>query len=175
MSTCDLMLTPVVDPEHALWSLDASTDRFNGYKAKAWKEYWERAWCRLEALLAAVTPVQDNTARSKLFNTGALQSACQSGRRPHFVFGTKELDEQKPARGFPSLLNSFFESHSPDKGHLTDENDRELIARLTGNARLNVVDVVEKYTGEFNKSGLRHGYGRQTFADGSEYAGEFRG
>ena len=63
-------------------------DYFAQYKAAGWQEYWSRGWCRVEAMLAAVKAVK--AGRAALFG-GALRTSLLAGRRPHVLFGTKEL------------------------------------------------------------------------------------
>ena len=42
---CDLLLTPVVDPEHKKWALPLTFENaIEDCQASAWKEYWKRAW-----------------------------------------------------------------------------------------------------------------------------------
>merc|ERR1719240_2254396 len=119
MACCDLMLTPIVDPSHEKWKLAVgSPDIFATYGADAWQEYWRRAWCRVEAMFAAVIPVPKK--RAKRFNT-VLRHALTLSRRPHFLFGTKELDIFRPPKSVPPLLNSHFDAYAPEKGELTNE------------------------------------------------------
>mmetsp|Transcript_59587 Transcript_59587/g.141783 ORF Transcript_59587/g.141783 Transcript_59587/m.141783 type:complete len:461 (+) Transcript_59587:135-1517(+) len=169
---CDLMLTPIVDPEHGKWE-QVDHDLFQGYLAPAWKEYWGRAWCRTEALLAATAPLHDGTRRAEIFGHGALYKALQAGRRPHFLYGTKELHMDRPPKSLPPLMNSFFQQYSPETGLLTKESDRVLIQTITRNARKNAVDQKEMYEGGVDDQGLKHGNGTHTCPDGSVYVGQF--
>ena len=42
---CDLVATPVVDPQHAEWNHPKFwKNYFEQYEAKTWKEYLGRAW-----------------------------------------------------------------------------------------------------------------------------------
>lgn len=92
---CDLILTPIVDPMHEEWALPLTFHNgIDDYKAEAWQEYWSRAWCRVEAFLAVSVPIdhsnRENTAH-KL--RGGIRVANDAGRRPHAIFGTKELTQ----------------------------------------------------------------------------------
>lgn len=173
MLCCDLMLTPVVDPQHSLWDIEAHANLFEGYKAKAWQDYWSRSWCRVEAMVAAVMPIPEFELRATCFNPGGLRNSCSAGRRPHFLFGTKELETLRPPKSVPPLLNSHFEKYAPEKGQLTNETDRQLIVSLTTKARANIVDVQESYLGDFNDKGQKHGHGKFTSLDGSIYEGQY--
>lgn len=172
MQCCDLMLTPVVDPEWDTWEIEGQ-ELFSAYKAKAWDEYWKRAWCRVEAMFAAVVPVPGCETRANRFHPGALRNAIAAGRRMHFVFGTKELKTVRPPKGLPALLNSFFDDYSPEKGALTKEQDRLTILRLTKEARSQVVELKVGYEGEVNAAGEPHGQGKYTFATGAIYEGQY--
>ena len=82
IGVCDLLLTPVADSDHASWKLPISfNNAFEDYQAPAWREYWRRAWCRVEAFLAAVVPVESYQERARLFR-GGMNVALSAGRRP---------------------------------------------------------------------------------------------
>lgn len=173
MEACDLMLTPVIDLSHASWNIKPNEDLFTGYRAPAWQDYWKRSWCRVEAMFAAVTPVLDK-ARALRFNPGALQNAIEHGRRPHFLYGTKELETHRPPKSLPPLLHSHFEDYAPEKGQLTNEADRRLIVQLSSWARKRIVQIEECYVGQKNPKGDAHGEGTYRWKDGMVYEGEFR-
>ena len=106
MQACDLMLTPVVDVDHKQWKLPQEQGKtvsnwFDEYLAPGWKEYWSQGWCRVEAMLAAVKPVA--AGRAELFR-GAMKVHLLGGHRPHVLFGTKELEENR-AVIFLSLIH----------------------------------------------------------------------
>ena len=90
---CDIILTPIVDPDHASWkapqTLTPGVGWLVDYKAAAWTEYWTRGWCRVEAMLGAAYPVDDGERRAAFFR-GGLKTALLAGRRPHLLYGTKE-------------------------------------------------------------------------------------
>ena len=74
---------------------------FEQYLAEGWKEYWSRGWCRIEAMCAAVKPVDEG--RAELFR-GAVKVQLLAGHRPHVLSGTKELEETRPPLFLPRLL-----------------------------------------------------------------------
>jgi hypothetical protein len=112
---CDIMITPVVDPEHASWSythpLPPGGWR-DGYHADAWVEYWERAWCRVEAMLCAACAVDNKEARAKCFR-GAMSNAIAWGRRPHAIYGDKEASKEDTLRFLSPLLHSTYDKFKP--------------------------------------------------------------
>ena len=159
ISLCDLVLVPVIDHNHREWSYPARwSNHFEQYKAAGWTEYWDRAWCRVEAMLAAVKPVVDHAERATLFR-GAMGNAIAAGRRPWALFGTKEQEERKPPIFLPPLANSTFDTYKPSKGSLTKETDRGLIETLEADARKDVVPIEVGYVGE-KKDGTKHGKGK---------------
>ena len=170
MQACDLMLTPVVDVDHKTWAHPSTaTNWFDQYLAPGWKEYWSRGWCRVEAMLAAVKPVA--AGRAELFR-GAMKVHLLGGHRPHVLFGTKELEENAPVIFLPPLLHSKFEQYKPELGALTKDTDRVAVQRLTVEARKDVVELVVGWVGEYRGEGV--GRGKQVFADGGGWEGEFK-
>ena len=160
ISLCDLVLVPVIDHNHREWSIPAAwSNEFEEYKAAGWTEYWGRAWCRVEAMLAAVKPVVDHAERATLFR-GAMGNAIAAGRRPWALFGTKEQEELVPPLFLPPLANSTFDKYSP-QGELTKETDRGLIETLEADARKDVVPIEVGYVGE-EKDGKPHGRGKSS-------------
>ena len=107
IQACDMMLTPVVDPEHDTWTFEPrlSGDVFLEYGSTAWRQYWERAWCRVEAMLAAVKPVDHG--RAALFR-GAIARALEENRRPHTCAPAQRPSGRQPAAApelvYPRLL-----------------------------------------------------------------------
>jgi hypothetical protein len=60
---------------------------------------------------------------------GGLLYHRSEGRRPHFLYGSKEQLLVAPHPLDP-LQNSFFEEYHPLDGHLTVPSDREKIVQL---------------------------------------------
>lgn len=196
VSMCDAVLTPVVDEAHEEWECPTTwSDYFRQYASENWVEYWRRAWCRVEVMLAAVKPVADFERRALLFR-GALQEAIAEGRRPHMLYGTKEAANNRAPIFLPPLLNENFVRYSPVDGDLTKEVDRPLIQRLADDARKDVTDVEQGWVGEHRPryftgeakyvyrngnsyegdwvDGRRHGRGVFKHASGASYQGEYR-
>jgi len=128
---CDMLLTPIVDEDHKSWSLPLTfQNAIDDYKAVAWQEYWKRAWCRVEAYLAAAVPVEASKVRAKSYR-GGLRAGLEAGRRPHCIFGTKELEKGGPPVFLPPMVNATYEKYLPAKGQLTSEADRPVVRALT--------------------------------------------
>ena len=102
----DCILTPVHDEE--TWNLKNHNKGLikqymakswnGGFLAKTWDEkrysYVNRAWCRMEMFFAANIPLRsDNSNRVEKFELG-LKTNLKCGRRPHFLFGTRELNNK---------------------------------------------------------------------------------
>jgi len=173
IGVCDLVLTPIEDHAgHESWSLPiAITNGIEDYKAAAWQEYWRRAWCRVEAFLAAAVPVEHEPTRVERFR-GGIRTCKQAARRPHAIFGTKELAHDRPPLFIPSLVGATFLKYAPEHGDLTSEADRSVIALLTATARAELHEI-DRYWGGTDGEGRPHGVGKQMFEDGSSYEGEW--
>ena len=88
-------------------------------------------------MLAAVKAVK--AGRADLFG-GALRTSLLAGRRPHVLFGTKELVTRRTPKFLPPLLHSAFQTYKPEDGNLTKEADRVAVRGLTEEARKDVVE-----------------------------------
>eukprot|EP00037_Helgoeca_nana_P009754 m.85551 g.85551 ORF g.85551 m.85551 type:complete len:417 (-) comp19786_c0_seq1:243-1493(-) len=179
---CDCILTVVVDEGHAVWEYPIRwRSYFTEYLAPGWVDYWDRAWCRVEALLAATRPATHCIERARLFR-GALASTVKLGRRPHMLYGSKEMANSKTPLFLPPLLHKHLDEFSPDKGSLTVYSDRPIIERLAEEARQASVasqlrpgwrqhpeaaDAEAMFTGEGEGRGVR------VYADGDVYTGDF--
>lgn len=177
MIICDIMLTPVYDLNHSSWQYPEQWDDcFAEYMAEEWRRYWSRAWCRLEALLAAVLPLDgDPLSRAQLFPHGALRNALASGHRPHMIYGTKELRNEKAPMFLPPLLSSHLTKYPPLEGMKSVESDSDILFRINDHAFkcASKVCVQEGYVGHTDERGLPQGRGKQTWSSGKIYEGFF--
>ena len=172
---CDLVVTPVVDPRHDEWAYPpgAISSWFVQYEAPAWQDYLKRAWCRVEMMIASNYEVADR-ARGALFR-GALKAAIQGGRRPHVIFGDKELVRKAPVIFLPPLMHSNFDEYAPEKGQLTNEADRPTIAKLSERTRAKMVKLKVGFAKGFPyRGGAGGGRGKYVFANGDVYEGEWK-
>ena len=136
---CDVILTPIVDPNWKEWAgasdidpvnadkLGTDGDIFSKYGAKAWGEYSGRAWCRLESFFAAncplVAPPED---RAGLLG-GPPSEALLSAQRTHLIFGSREAELGLLPVVLPRLADEMFSRYDPRKGQLTSSGDMEKI------------------------------------------------
>jgi hypothetical protein len=73
MECCDLVLTPVVDPDYGKWGGVNSRHTLpddgwlEGYQAQEWANYLDRGWCRAEMMLGAAYAVKKHAERAALF------------------------------------------------------------------------------------------------------------
>jgi hypothetical protein len=174
IQACDCILTPVVDKDHAYVPFFEWKGSFlESYCAKSWSLYLTRAWCRLEMLLCAnleLNQLQRERKRIDKFDLG-IKFAFQCNRRPHLLYGSREK-----ALGFaPYILeplqNEFAEKFAPLAGAVTNEDDKEKLKMFLVNFPVNKVS--NRYEGELNTAGFKHGQGKLTTVGGHCYDGEF--
>lgn len=174
----DLVLTPVVDRDHATWQYPTEVDPagwFHAYRSEQWQEYWRRAWCRVEAMLGAAYPVNDCERRAACFR-GGLHTALHAKRRPHLLYGSKELAEGRAPIFLPPLLHGTFESYRPTDGQLTKpQQDMPTIRALEHRARARWPAIQTGFDAGYPyQGGDGHGRGRFVRADGSVVEGEWK-
>jgi hypothetical protein len=177
IAQCDVLLTPVHDPEHEEWEYPAGgwKDPYEEYKAKAFQVYWSRAWCAAEAMSAACMPVVPSAfERGTVFREGgAIWTAVTQDRRPYIAYGTKESVVNRPPIFFPPLLHSNLAKYDPAKMELMSEKDRGTIKRIAEGLRKHIKPLEVGWKGLTNGKGDPHGWGRYVYADGCVYDGEY--
>ena len=187
MECCDLVLTPVVDPDYKNirfknpdYNLGAHEEEelpedgwLEGYRARAWVDYLDRAWCRVEMMLGAAYAVNEHSERATLFR-GVLQAAVLQGRRPHVIVGTREAELDMPPCFLKPLMHHIFARYAPEDGTLTDSRDRVPICEMSRLAREHWPPLEPGYVQGFPYVGGKgRGRGKMTYLDGSVYDGEF--
>jgi hypothetical protein len=141
VEVCDCLLTPIYDEKHASWVMPTSgRSLFEDYQSTGWRgtnySYINRGWCRAEMFYGANIPLkEDSSERKEKMKAGLLYQRSE-GRRPHFLYGSKDQLQVAPHTLEP-LQNSVFEKCHPSIGHLTVALDREKIIQL--------VKVLEPY------------------------------
>jgi len=201
IEACDIILTPIIDEDFDSWNLDDTCQAgyLHDYKAKAWNLYLNNSWTYLELLLAASIPLYPDTdiifslRKSKASN--ALKQAMVVGRRPHFIYGTKEERNKKDPYLLPGMygkINKLLKDHGdPRMMYISKESDRKkidflydkLITYIFVNEQIMISkkfkgkstiinDDGEIYSGDL-KNDLRHGRGFLIFPNGSSYKGKF--
>jgi hypothetical protein len=124
------MVTPVHDPEWRKWSvrpdgtMTGIDDAFADYKAHQFQDYLDRGWCRLEMFFNAYMPFR--TARAKLFGGRLEQIMSEESRRPHLVFGTRELERREMPVILRALREDEIEAWKPENGSLHPDSRPEL-------------------------------------------------
>ena len=160
---CDAILTPIHDPDHNDWDLvNHKNGLINQYFARQWNggpnaktwddkkySYVNRAWCRTEMFFAANIPLKENTTnRLSKFALGLLTSA-HNGRRPHYLYGTRELSGKKQCKIVEPLINNKLEEYNPVHGEATDESDKVVIKKLMDKLKaVYMKDVFYGYRGD---------------------------
>jgi hypothetical protein len=175
MSVCDLMLTPIYDPDPCSWRFEDSATQsvLENYVIQEIEgdcmNYLARSWCRLEMYLCAHVPFW-NPEASRIAKFGnALQFAHLNNRRPHFFYGTK-VENDLPIM-LPPLSQEFLLSHDPIKGTIGREEDKDAIIEFM--KLCPPAESVVGYTGGVSVSGQREGFGKMVFENGSMYVGEW--
>lgn len=181
VQSCDCVFTPIVDFDEN-WSLPASvSNSFVEYRAELWNQgphaYLNRAWCRVEMMYAANIPIDQNSNgvdRPSMFEEG-LAYHVRRNRRPHFLFGTKELRSRANPILLPPLQHSYLLEFHPLDGNVTFAYDKFRIKNLIKDLQpyITANEVTKGYEGETNNNGERHGSGVLTYDDGNVYRGDF--
>ena len=182
MRSSDCIFTPIPDPDWERWGSDLRVVKnwFEDYKAPVWVDgkyaYLNRAWCRLEMLLAANLDLlredEQQVPRSDKF-AGGLKIAAKRNYRPHLLYGTRENQRAgaQPIMVEP-LQDSFADTHSPRTGEVGCEEDRPKLEKL-----MTVLTVRRKkwgYEGQLDEQGQKHGIGKMTWPNGDVYDGQWK-
>jgi hypothetical protein len=201
VGVCDCLFTPIYDADHASWSRPSKvTSLFEDYQSTGWRgstySYVNRGWCRVEMFYGANIPLNEDSEERKLKMRAGLLYHRSCGRRPHFLYGSKDQGRQNP-RVLPPLQNSYFDEYHPVKGNVTVDSDKakiiQLVKDLEPYMRKVVVGLVldddsdsdavirkgtytygngDVYVGEFVND-RPHGYGKLEYADGNVYEGQY--
>jgi hypothetical protein len=178
VQVCDCLFTPIYEIEHSIWEFPSANDNlYDRYVSPAWqgtpRSYLNRAWCRMEMLYATNVPLlEDGAERQHKLKAGLAYHKSQ-GRRPHLLFGSKELEETRTPIILSPLQNLYFNKYNPIDGAVSIEEDKEIIKGLVLELEpyLKFVDV--GYKGEFWE-GKMHGIGKYSYDNGNLYEGEWR-
>ncbi len=139
-----MMVTPIHDPQWRKWyarsysfssmvnfvereseTMGNHADPFRDYNAPGFMTYTERGWCRLEMFFNTNVPV--NTAREKLFGGKLREAMAKEKRRPHLVYGTREMERGDMPVILRPLRDDEFMAYHPGQGGLTDKRDALVI------------------------------------------------
>ena len=104
---------------------------------------------------------------------GAMKVHLLGGHRPHVLFGTKELEENRAPIFLPLLLRSRLENYAQNgELKLTKDSDRETVRRLTEEARKDIKKLEMGWVGAYKGEGV--GQGKYVCDDGGFDEGEFK-
>jgi hypothetical protein len=175
---CDCIFTPIYDKDHHEWEMPSGYHNlFEEYKSTAWNgnnySYLSRGWCRVEMFYAANIPLLEDSEERRGKMKAGLLSHRMSGRRPHLLYGSKEISQIQTPWVLPPLQNSYFERYDPENGILTKAQDRETIQRLVNELLPYMKTAKAGYEGE-SKEEKRHGKGKYVYADGAVYEGDWK-
>ena len=76
-----------------------------------------RGWCLIETFFGAVLPISPERHRQL---QGVLGDALAQMHRPHFLFGSKELEMGREPLKLPPLENEYLTWHPPEEGGTSD-------------------------------------------------------
>jgi hypothetical protein len=182
MRVCDCLFTPIYDKDHINWQFpDEYVNLYDGYRSSVWNgtdhSYLNRGWCRVEMFYAVNIPLIENLSshlsRKDKFALG-FAFHYSEGKRPHLLFGSKEVHTKVLPRILPPLENSYFDKFHPCDGAVTVARDKWKIQGLVQALESNLKFRVQPgYKGEL-KDGKRHGNGEYTSASGKVFIGEWQ-
>mmetsp|Transcript_3301 Transcript_3301/g.4647 ORF Transcript_3301/g.4647 Transcript_3301/m.4647 type:complete len:625 (+) Transcript_3301:335-2209(+) len=172
VAASDCLLTPFSDEIYEARPMPPFSGPLDNFWSDGWtkmfkslsngdKEYFGRAWCRLEIFLGSNAPLP------KFGYNFFLQQNIQRDGRPHFLAG-----DDGTLKALPLLSNSFMKTMSPANGALTSEEDRKYIQMIMDEHQLQGL-VEHGYFGE-SKDEKPHGIGLMVNEDGSRYEGEWK-
>lgn len=133
---CDCMFTPICDPYWSEWHYPPSgiSNIYEDYRAALWNvgedAYVNRAWCRLEMCLAAHVPPLPNAPQRIACLAQGLRTHLLLGKRPHLLFGHKELCLNQLPQTVPPLARNLLAQYHPTHGRCSHVGDAKAIGKL---------------------------------------------
>eukprot|EP00808_Paulinella_micropora_P002615 g83051.t1 len=180
---CDVLFTPLTGDCKG-YLKTSGADSIMAYHNAVWRplgdhgdgsSYVERGWTRAEMFLGSTQELRPGaTGELKPHLNLALLAAIGQDRRAHFLYSQYESNGLMSPFLLPPLQNSYFEKYNPATGKLTKEEDRQVIQRLVYKLRPRVKMLREGYEGQRNAAGQAHGFGKNTYANGDVYEGEWQ-
>lgn len=179
VGSSDCLFTPIVQSDFN-WRFNPCYENiYLEYMAEAWNTgphaYLNRGWTRVEMLYASTIPLSHvrNGERIEKFAEG-MKFQYGLGRRPHLLYGTRELKKSLPVIIIPPLSNSYFDEFHPEKGHVSYEQDLIKIRSLVNWIQPLVTKGNSGYDGEYNELNRKHGLGTEIYPNGNIYTGSFQ-
>jgi hypothetical protein len=173
MHHCDCMLTPDTDlaelvRTNSLWDREKVAHAGHG-------GYLNRGWCILEMFYATFIPLSRASQAKQKHVSRAVEHAFDLKKRPHFVFGEKEMVHDKAPLIVPVMRRSAMQTRDPVKGYFTHEEDVKVVKILMKELAYHYMKPVKLgYQGNTDAEGLRHGHGRYEFPSGAVYEGGYQ-
>jgi hypothetical protein len=132
IGSCDMMVTPIHDKDWQKWSKNLTEigDALTQYKAKQFEDYLSRGWCRLEMFFNANIPIDKRLERHEVFDGKLRRVMKEEGRRPHLLFGTRELCLQEEEPVILRLRDDDFGKYNPggEDARTVDPLDKDVIS-----------------------------------------------
>ncbi len=171
---CDLIFTPIAGNDAWIFPSTGITNYLSQYKAKGWITdkfgYVNRGWCRLEMFYASNIPLHSDSATKLSKFKNGLNTHALAGRRPHFLYGQREVRMGLPPLCLPPLQNSYFQEFHPEQGYLSVAEDKAKISQLVAELLPHMKQISVGFQGKY-KNGKRSGRGVYRFANGDVYDG----
>lgn len=102
---------------------------YKEYDAAEWLSYVSRAWCRVDMFMAANIIVDSIKSKANKCRAG-LRFQMSRGRRPHFLYGTTEMQNKSLPVTLPPLKNSYFTDMDPREGQVSDKAEKASIQAI---------------------------------------------
>jgi hypothetical protein len=134
--------------------------------------YINRAWCRTEMFYACNIPTfpDSNSRLDKLQKS--LFHFANIGRRPHYVYGPQNEEDNSLPLLLPLLQNPLLKQLTPEYGQNSRSEDHIKIMELTIKLKPHLDRNGEGYFGEMHNQKM-NGRGLLRFASGAMYQGGF--
>jgi hypothetical protein len=173
MYYCDCMFTP--DTGLAGFVRTNTLNNKKKVASSGHSGYLNRGWCMLEMFYASFIPLSKATQVKKKYVSRAVEHSLELQKRPHFVFGAKELAHGKAPLIVPPMRHSTLKTRDPANGYFTHEEDAKAVKVLMKELSYHYMKPVKLgYQGNTDAKGLRHGHGRYVFPSGGVYEGGYK-
>lgn len=134
--------------------------------------YLQRSWCRMEMFFACnITTHSDSSHRINSFKK-SMHHFVTIGKRPHYVYGSKQETENSPYVVLPLLQNNLWKVLTPEYGQSSVSEDNVKIMELLMILQPHMDRNSASYVGPM-KSQKMHGKGIIQFSSGARYQGSF--